>query len=54
MLLLPNYDRGYDQMDNIKVVIFGTKTLGKKALDCLKDKYEIIAFSDNNANIWGE
>ncbi len=37
-----------------KCIIFGCGNIGRAAYDKLKRFYEILAFSDNNNNLWGE
>ena len=37
-----------------KVVLFGASKMGEIAYKKLKDKYEIIAFVDNDKNKWGK
>lgn len=41
-------------MNNKKCIIFGVGKIGNTAYDRLKDKYEIIGFTDNDAKKWGE
>ena len=35
-----------------KIVIFGAGNIGKKAYTCLSEKYDIVAFADNNPRLW--
>lgn len=35
------------------IIIFGASTRGVYVLDKLKDKYKVVAFTDNDSNKWG-
>jgi FlaA1/EpsC-like NDP-sugar epimerase len=35
------------------IIIFGASTRGVYVLDKLKDKYNVVAFTDNDSNKWG-
>lgn len=39
-------------MDNI--ILFGASHMGQKALRCLKDRYNVVKFVDNDKNKWGK
>jgi FlaA1/EpsC-like NDP-sugar epimerase len=41
------------ELQSANIVLFGASVNGKLAYERLKDRYNIVAFADNNPKLWG-
>ena len=48
-----NANPGYRNLENSDVILFGAAEMGKRFLNLLNGNVKVVAFCDNNSNLWG-